>query len=167
MINSSIGLTAEGNLLFNSNDVVINFLKSKNIMLTILVSFLKSLVHHKNITAHLTFDEENTYTTAVTNLGIIKNPHFTGNLRYDTLIQPDDGKLGINLIEHANIVDLLRLFYQLQKGRFSGLPKIKSWLSQQVRIDVDDVVALETDGEVFQATAIEYGILPKAIYAII
>ncbi len=56
IVNSSIGLTAEGNNLFNSDDTVINFLKSRNVILAIWVTFLKSLIRHKNIRAQLFFN---------------------------------------------------------------------------------------------------------------
>lgn len=167
IINSSLGMTAEGNFCFNSNDAMISFLKSKNVTLAIWVSFFKSLTRHKNIRAYLTLGNQTAYKTEITNLGIIKNVHFTGNLKYDTTIQPDDGTLGVNLIEYATIFDQLRILRFLLKGKFGGLPKTKVWVSQQVRIDVDQVAALETDGEVFRAKSIEYAVLPKALSVIV
>jgi diacylglycerol kinase family enzyme len=100
---------------------------------------------------------------AVTNLGVVKNPHFAGSFCYDTPIKPDDGKLGVHLSMGLSLCGRIRLLAALRRSRFRGRPNTMSWMATRVSVKGDQGFALEADGEVIHADRAEFQILPKRV----
>jgi diacylglycerol kinase family enzyme len=163
IITASLGFTALSNLLFNEGDFIINKLKSLNLMnLAIYYTVLKTLLKYKNdhIVVRYESHEEK---IRVTNLSIVKNPNITDNFRYDQDIRPDDGLLGVNYCYDMSKLGVINVLKDLMRGKFSGKPKRKSILTKNIKIDAEDFLLLETDGEVQLARDIEFSIMPKAL----
>ncbi len=97
LINASIGVTAEANALYNSRARFIALVQSISHEAAVVASALQTIVCYQNIAAELSLERRPARTFKITNLGVIKNPHFAGGLCYDTAIRPDDGRFGINL----------------------------------------------------------------------
>ena len=100
---------------------------------------------------------------AVTNLGVVKNPHFAGSFCYDMPIKPDDGRLGVHLSMGLSLRERIGLLAALRRSRFQGRPKTMSWMATRVSVKGDRVFALEADGEVIHADRAEFQILPKRV----
>ncbi len=163
MINSSIGITAEANASFNDPTRFIRAARRLSVDAAITAAVLKTLVTYRDIGCRLVIDGEDAGVFSVSNLGVIKNPHFGGAMCYDTPIEPDDGQLGINLCERLTTFRALTTLAALHRRRFHGRPGTRSWMGQTVRVEGDRAFALETDGEIVHAHVAEFTVLPRAI----
>ena len=147
IVNSSLGILAEGNHLFNKGDAVINRLKKRWVNGTINYSAIKTMMVYKNF--GVTFSMNNdSFQTQVSNMSIIINPNFTGSYCYDTPITPQSDYLCVNLCENMSRPEQLYTFYQFGKGRFLGLRKTRAWNTPEVKIVPEKQVPFEMDGEV-------------------
>lgn len=163
VINASIGITAEANAIFNSRLRFLKILQSISVDAAIAAAALKAISTYHNILCQLTVNNGKDEMFSVTNLGIIKNPHFAGSLCYDTLIEPDDGKLGINLCAGLSLWERAGMLVALYNHRFHGYPKTKSWMATRLSLKSDQVFALEMDGEIAHTNSAEFDIIPKRV----
>jgi len=160
--NASIGITAEANLLFNTGDFLLNILKPRFANLAILYAAIKTILIFKSSPVKLYYDNQ-FKNVSLSNLSIVKNPNISGSFKYDQIIQPDDGMLGLNYCHNMNFIELLKTLLDLHNGKFSGRPKRVSTLIINMRIESTKFLALETDGEVELASDIEFSLIPKAM----
>jgi diacylglycerol kinase family enzyme len=163
LLNCSIGLTAEGNAIFNARKKLITKLQKISVDAAIMVSALTAIFTFKNIICSLKIDNEKEQKIRVSNLGVIKNPHFTGSLCYDTPIQLDDGKLGVNVLMNLSLLERIRALIDLSNHRFQGRPKTKCWLANSLSVRSDNNFSLEIDGEVIKTNSVEFKLIPKAV----
>jgi diacylglycerol kinase (ATP) len=163
LINASMGVTAEGNALFNSRIKLIKMLQMISVDAAIIAAALISILNYRNIPCQLIIENSEAQNLSVTNLGIIKNPHFTGSLCYDTPIEPDDGNLGINLCIGLSLLERISMLVALYKHRFQGRPKTKSWTAKSLSIKSNQFFALEMDGEVIHTDYAKFNVIPKRV----
>ncbi len=160
--NSSIGVTAEANYLFNQNTGIIGFLKNKLTDLAIIYAALKTIFTFRNYPISIEYNGVKKE-MRISNLAVLKNPHVSGNFVYDQKIKPDDGKLGLNICEDMTKWELIKTLLDLSKGVFSGKIKRHTVFTKEIRIITSDFKALELDGEVFKGKHPHFSILPKTI----
>jgi diacylglycerol kinase family enzyme len=163
LCNASIGITAEANSLYNSRPLLIQALKRFSVNAAITAVALKTLLTYHNLAVEILGDDRWRETCRVTNLGIIKNPHFAGNFRYDTPVSPDDGRLVVNLSRDQSFLQRILLLIQLQRGRFLGFPNTRSEETTRLAVSSEQTFAIEMDGELEFAQSAIFTILPKAI----
>ena len=163
LINASIGLTAEANAFFNLHSTFMKMLQRMSVNTAILYAALRTVLTYRNRSCQLTVNNGEKQNFLVTNLGIIKNPHFTGTLCYDTAIEPDDGKLGINLCMGLSLCERIGMLIALYNHRFKERPKTKLWLATRLSVKSDNFFALEMDGEVIHTNSAEFNIMPKRV----
>ena len=163
IINASLGITAEANANFNAPTSFVRAARKLSVDAAIVASVLTALATYRDIPCRIAVDGADEGTFSVSNLGVIKNPHFAGSFCYDTPIEPDDGMLGVNLCERLSPFQALATLAALRRRRFSGRPKTRSWLGERVSVEADSVFALETDGEIVRARRAEFSALPRMI----
>lgn len=163
IINSSIGITAEANYLFNNPDKILNQLKKFNTGLAILYSALKTIIKNKNIEIKIETTENKLSSYSLTNLGIVKNSHFSGNFRYQSPICYSNGKFDIHICQNMNKIDIMKLFVALQSGKVRNSEKFISWQSDSLNISSSQDFAVEFDGEVIRSNNIKYSVLKEYI----
>lgn len=163
LINASVGITAEANALYNSKVPLIVRIKRFSHEAAVIASALMTIFRYKNIPCKLTLNNERAQKFNLTNLGVIKNPHFAGNLCYDTELSADDGNLGVNLCSDMAKLETVRTLLRLYKRKFSGYPKTYSWLAKELFLESERPFALEMDGEVIQASQARFKILAKGL----
>jgi diacylglycerol kinase (ATP) len=161
--NASLGITAEANASFNAPTRFIRVARRLSVNAGIVASVLQTLVAYCDIVCRIAIDGNEEGAFSVSNLGVIKNPHFAGSFCYDTPIEPDDGKLGVNLCEQLSVVEVFTTLAALSKRRFRGRPKTRCWIGERVSVEGDRVFALETDGEIVRARSAEFSVLPGRI----
>jgi len=110
LINASIGITAEGNFLFNNPDRILKYLKRLNTNSAILYSALKTIFGYRDFKAEIRKDEGKPTKVNITNLNIIKNPNVSGDLSYGYTADYNDGKMNIHLAHDMNKFEVLQLF---------------------------------------------------------
>jgi diacylglycerol kinase family enzyme len=163
IINASIGITAKANAIYNSCLPFIKQIQRISIEGAIFVSALKTIFTFQNIPCQIALEGSPPLSYRLTNLGVIKNPHFAGGLCYDTPVKPDDGRLGVNLCAGMTIMESIKTLARLYKHRFRGCLKTYSWSTTSLSVSSEQPFALEMDGEVVQAKQAEFRLLPKQV----
>jgi diacylglycerol kinase (ATP) len=161
--NASLGITAEANALYNANDRMIRGLQKYSIEAAIAVSALRTIFTYRNIPCRVRIGDRSPFFIPVTNLGIIKNPHFAGALRYPLDIGPRDGNLGLCLCRGMSRPEAVRILVRLYQGRFPDLPGTSSWISSEAAVSSGRSFALEMDGEVVRTRNAGFRVLPKVL----
>jgi diacylglycerol kinase (ATP) len=163
IINSSIGITAEGNVIFNSPGPLLRFLKTYSTPAAILYAAMTALVRHKNQRFTLGTDGWPEMHVNLTNLGVVKNPHLSGTLHYGTPAHYDDGMFGIHMAEEMGYTERLRLLQALSHGRFDGTQKTFSTVAPGLTVSSSSAFAVELDGEIRTADHVEFSVVSQAI----
>lgn len=160
--NASLGVTAQANWFFNHGDWFIRFFKNRWTDLSILYTAVRTIWAFQNFPARLTF-EGKTLDQHLSNLAVLKSPFVSGSFRFDDPVERDDGLLGVDICLDMSKMELLGTLVGLAKGRFRGRPKTMIFPTNQLHVQTDTAVALEMDGEVFQAYEVRFSVIPKAI----
>ena len=158
VINSSIGIIAQANYLFNSRERIVRWLKSRWVEGTIWYSALKTLFASRNVPVKIKIGKER-YSTEATSLSVVINPHVSGNFCYDFNLSPQSDFLGVALCEKMGILSRLRTLFSLARSKFSGLPKTRSWRTDAIEIIPSTLTPLELDGEIYVARRIRIKLL--------
>jgi diacylglycerol kinase family enzyme len=162
LINASLGITAEGNNLFNKPDLILRRLKQFSTKAAILYSAIKTTLTYRNLNAEI-FVNGNKLKTNITNLGITKNPHFSGDFCYDSRASYDRGKYNVHLAHDMNKLDVLNLMKALTTSSFSKIEKTISWLTDNIKVNSENNFAVEFDGEIVITKKVEFNVLNKFI----
>ncbi len=163
LINASIGITAEANHFFNNPDLILKKLKKTNTGLSILYSALKTILKYKNFDIKIKSAGTGELGINLTNLGIVKNPNFSGNLRYNSVKKLNSGKFDIHLCYGMSMLEIISLFNNLQKGSFYQIAKKRCWQSSEIKIFSNENFFIEFDGEIIKTNSAVFEILPKLI----
>jgi diacylglycerol kinase family enzyme len=159
IINASVGITAEANASFDSDSRFIRAASKLSVDAGIVASVIRTLATYSDIPCRISVDGHDEGEFLVTNLGVVKNPHFAGSFCYDTQVDPDDGKLGINLCERLSSLQVLATLAALSRTRFRGRPKTRCWTGERVAVEGRREFAVEMDGEVVRARRAEFAVL--------
>ena len=162
LANSSIGVGATANWLFNQETFLIRFLKSRWLNLAITYVTIKSILNFRNYPIELRSHNKKR-NLILSHMSIIKNPHVSGDLKFDQEIAPDDGKLGLNICENMSKLELMAVMIDLKKGKFSGKPKRHSYFIKDLQVKPNGLIPVELDGEIELIKEINYSIYPGAI----
>ncbi len=163
LINASAGIAAEGNALFNKPDFLLAWLKMHATPLAILYAALRALAFHRNRPLTIESPGHPAQQYRLTNLGIVKNPHFSGSLRYDMPALYDNGSMGVFVAEEMNLCERIRLLRALSCGDFGRLAKTHTWQASHLTIAAPSCFPLELDGEIHQASRAEFSVLPRIL----
>jgi diacylglycerol kinase (ATP) len=123
LINASIGMTAEGNFNFNNPDGILKYIKKKSSKWAIIYTALKALLHYKNQSVQIYSEGWGAKAVKLTNLGITKNPHFSGDLSYGGKPVYDNGLLQMYLSYNMNIITRLKTFSGFTNAQISYTKK--------------------------------------------
>jgi diacylglycerol kinase family enzyme len=163
LINASVGATAEANFLFNNPGPVLRVLKRTWVDGAIFWAALSTLARFRNLEARIEIEGEGPCDVRLSNLGVVKNPCFSGGFRYDVPQRPDDGWFGVHLCKDLGKTGLVRTLVALGMGRFQGLPGASSRQARAVDVQADRPFAVETDGEVIRTRHARFHLLPGEI----
>jgi len=162
LINASLGITAEGNNLFNNPDFILRSLKKINTQSAITYTIIKNILTYKNFEVTIGGTNES-FTANISNMGILKSPFFTGKLRYlsDPLL--DNGLFDVHLYQSLSKMKLLKLFFNLSKGKSDASLNKIFWRTDRIKISSDQMFAVEFDGEVITTKSAEFSVIPGLI----
>ena len=164
LINSSIGVTAEANGLFNRPNAILSVLKRWATPLAIIYAAVHSIFRRRTQRLAISIDGSPIEVRRISNLGIVKNPHFAGSLRYDSPYVPGDGHFWIHTLDAMSVPRLLVALARLATGRVSDQPGVTSQRADSIRINSLQPFALEGDGEVVYALAATVRVLPRLFH---
>jgi diacylglycerol kinase (ATP) len=161
LVNASIGVTAEANGFFNNPDRQIQYLKRFHVPSAILYAAIKTILSYKNIHAWVLSTETGLKAVDLSNLGVVKNPHFSGSLHYPIGVDYGSGMFSINLCHNLHRIGLFSVLGRLARGKFDEGEKTCSWCTGALDVFSDRPFAIEYDGEIMTTTVAHFGILPR------
>jgi diacylglycerol kinase family enzyme len=164
VVSASLGVVADANASFNRGSAPLPFLKRRWTTGAILWAGVATIVAHRNIEATLRLEvghEIMERAASITNLSVLKTPYLSGTFRYDTIVDPDDGRFAVNLCEGMTRLRTMRALVDLSRGHFQGRPGCRHWRSSRLEVETTRDVALELDGEVVKAARVSFEILPE------
>ena len=163
LINASIGATAEANGFFNRPDRILSFLKHRATGPAILYAAVVTLLRRPSRRLVFSLDGRPCKEARVANLGVVKNPHFTGSLRYDSPYRPADGRFHVHMLADVTRPRLLLALARLARGRFSGQRGARSWQATRLTVRADLPFAVEGDGEVVFTRDASFSLVPRQL----
>jgi diacylglycerol kinase (ATP) len=161
LINASVGVTAAANLLFNNPDRILRVLKTFSTPTAIMYAALKTILRYRNIEATVQMPYSGPCRINLTNLAVLKNPHFSGDFRFPVDAVYDDGRFIVGLFHNMNTIDLLHALNELRGGGRLDGRKAVTWLTQMLTVTADRPFAVEFDGEVVSTTSVRFDLLPR------
>jgi diacylglycerol kinase family enzyme len=163
LVSASLGVTAAANAFFNEEkDRVLRLLKARWVDGAVVYAALVALCRHGNLAGRLELPEGEE-TVALSNLSVLKTPHLSGCLRYDTPVAPDSGRLAVNLCAGMSRPQLVSVLAGLVRGRFCGRRGTHHWTVDRLQVDLAAPAPLELDGEVVTARRVVFDVLPERI----
>ena len=162
-INASVGITADASHFFNGQGPVLRFLKRFSPASGIGYAALRTILGHRARPMTMTLDDKTTLRASVKNLGIAKNPHFTGALCYDSPHEPSSGRFYVHLLRSVSPLGLALALLRLCRGRFGGQKGAESWRARRLIVQADQPFLVEGDGEVVSAREACFSIMPRGL----
>lgn len=162
-INCSIGITAKANAFCNSKSPFVERIRRMSVEASVIYCALKTLFKYTNIACAVEIPNQQKREFPITNLGVIKNPHFAGGLCYGTDIKPDDGKLGVHLAFGMRKCEVIKTLVNLYKHRFPRGAKTRTWFPPKLTVRSEDLFTLEIDGEVITTDYVKFDLLNKVL----
>jgi len=163
LINASAGLTAEANAFFNDPDRILQWLKQRYTNLAILYAATHTILRYKNEEMTISFPDADATSVPVTNLGIVRNPHFSGGLRYGDGQTVQNGMVDVHLCHGTGIPGRLRLLVALARGTFDHLPLTMSRQTPSLCLNAPRPFSLEMDGEIVVTKGAVFTVLANHI----
>ncbi|MEV6275148.1 diacylglycerol kinase family protein [Nocardia sp. NPDC051832] len=162
LLNASMGLVAEGNHFFNTAPGLVQRLKRLNVEAAIMYSALRNIATFRPLEIDI-HGEDWKHPGPITNVGVLKTPHFAGGMRYDTGVQAADGQFDVNIWSPASRPKIVGLIAGLYQGKFSESPLATCRRAGVVDLNPRQPTALELDGEVAVVTSARLEVLPAAL----
>lgn len=139
--------------------------KGKSGPLLYLINIISSLVNYKFVTAVISVDGTDTENEILSmNVGICK--YNGGGMISVPGAVPDDGLFDLTVINRMSRPDILMSLRRLYDGTINKHPKVDSFTGKSIRVESDDRIMLETDGESLGHTPLEFNIIPKSVKVI-
>jgi diacylglycerol kinase family enzyme len=155
LIGASFGTAAYGNYLFDRGAGVLGWLKPRWTGGAIAWAALSAIAGHRNVHAE--------GVPPFASLSVMKSRHLSGSLSFDSAAGMDDGQFAVHICDATSRRKLLRVLWNLQRGRFSGTPGCRSWVSSKVELGTEAPIPCEVDGEIVEGQRFEIAILPERI----
>ncbi|GMV14422.1 MAG: hypothetical protein HS104_19840 [Polyangiaceae bacterium] len=162
VISASFGVTAEANAFFNRGDALLRALKRRWTGAAIAYAALRTLCLHSAARGRVRVGGRD-FAVSLANLSIMKTPHLSGSLRYDTPVGGASGLVAVNLCETRSRARLAQTLANLGRGRFVGQPGTRHWMAEALEVELDDERLLELDGETVRARRAWFDLLDERI----
>ena len=163
LVNASVGVSAEGNAIFNHSHGFIPRLKQCGTGIGIAAAALSAIARHADLEAVLSIDGTPERSASVSNLAILKSPGIGGAMRAPAQASADDGRFGFWLEEGLTRAGLLGLFFQLLAGRVTPGAGTTIRRCTAVRVRARAPFLVEYDGETVSAQDVTFSVLRGAI----
>lgn len=140
--------------------------KGKGGPLLYLINIFSSLVNYKFVNAVISVDGRDMENEILSiNVGICK--YNGGGMITVPGAIPDDGLFDLTVINRMSRPNILLSLRRLYDGTINKHPKVDSFTGKSIRVESDDRIMLETDGESLGHTPLEFSIIPKSVKIII
>jgi diacylglycerol kinase family enzyme len=164
LVNASVGITANANHYFNNPDGILKGVKSVSAQLAIAYAAVRTLWSYQPPQIQVSHAQEGEKSVRVTNLGIIKNRHFSGSFKYGDGAEQDSGDFYVYLCHELNRVQCLRALAGLLQGSFKTTQKTRKYRSRSLRLRASEPFNVEVDGEVMRSRDLEVTVEPRRLW---
>ena len=123
LLNASMGITADANAYFNHPDLPLATLKRHWTAAAIRYAALHTIATYAEHRCRMRIGGLSSRDVRVTNLGVVKNPHFAGSYCYDRGFEPSRRHFHVHLCEGMSTTATLYTLWHLSHGHFRGLPQ--------------------------------------------
>jgi YegS/Rv2252/BmrU family lipid kinase len=134
--------------------------------LAYIAAVIKTIFMYKGRKAKIKIDnlvfEENTLLVAVAN-----GKYYGGGMLPAPKAEMDDGYFDICHIKHVGKAKMLILFPKFIKGKHESIKEVSMYKGKEIRIEANEELPVNMDGETFYSRQIEFGIIPMGINIII
>jgi diacylglycerol kinase (ATP) len=161
-VSASLGIVASANARFDGPGPMLANLERHWVRGAILYAAVRTILGWRNLDATLTIEEMSSR-VRLTTLSVGKTPWVSGRFHYDTPVEPDDGRLLVNLCEGMTRIRALGTLVALARGRFDGRPGTRWWRVPALTVALDEPSDLELDGELFRARIVRYEVLAQRV----
>ena len=161
--NSSVGITADANAIYNNKSIILQNIQKMSLEGAILSSAVWSLYRHKPLLCSLSWDANKEQLFRINNIGILKNPHVAGAMKYNVDISSTDGLMAVFLCRDMTRVEILGTLFQLYRHQCPQHPKTRLFKTKRLVIQAQNPFALECDGEVEKAMWASFEIMPQIL----
>jgi YegS/Rv2252/BmrU family lipid kinase len=136
--------------------------KGKGGPLLYLINIFSSLVNYKFVNAIISVDGTNIENEILSmNVGICK--YNGGGMMAVPGAIPDDGLFDLTVINRMSRPNILWSLRRLYDGTINQHPRVDSFTGKSIRVESDDMIMLETDGESLGHTPLEFSIIPRSV----
>jgi len=163
IVNASIGITAEANRFYNERSGLMERVKRRGTGVAMTWAALHGLFRAGVTELTVENGSGSARRFRVRNLGIVKNPHFAGRLRYDSPHDPTSGDFFVHILGDVGLRRAVTTLAGLARGRFVGRSGTRSWRASRLTVSGSAPFAVEMDGEVITTRSAEFSILPQRI----
>jgi len=148
LLNSSLGLTASANQFFNSPNRTLAFLKRSSSSLSIYYAALHTLFNYTppRIAEKRCSGKKS---ARINNMSIVISPYLSGSFCYPELVKAGDGKFGVYCCSEMNRWEVMGTMSGMMKQRFDDSAKRTKFTREEIELITDDLLSIESDGEVF------------------
>ena len=165
IINASTGVGALGNYFFNISRVV-KMLKKLSFEIANLYTLVNVLMKASSQEYELCLYQEKkmivTQKKYFSNIGILKNKHVSGTMKYDSNVTANNHLVDIVTIDKVPRFALLKIMLDLTKGVFLGKKFTHLWSAQELTLSSLNPFLFEIDGEVFKDVKhVKCSVLPE------
>jgi len=163
LINASIGLTADANQFFNGGDAVLRALKRVSAGTSIAYAAAHTLFINRKRRLQVQVECAAPFGAVVTNLGIVKNPNFSGAFTYGSRFEPASGYFYVHLCESMSRSRVVKTLWRSRREGFQGLPLTRSWRARHLAVTAGREFPVEFDGEVLTARQATFSVRKEAL----
>jgi diacylglycerol kinase family enzyme len=136
--------------------------KGKGGPLLYLINIFSSLVNYKFVNAVISVDGTDVENEILSmNVGICK--YNGGGMIAVPGAVPDDGLFDLTVINRMSRPDILLSLRRLYDGTINKHPRVDSYTGKSIKVESEDRIMLETDGESLGHTPLEFSIIPKSV----
>lgn len=136
--------------------------KGKGGPLLYLINIFSSLINYKFVNAIISVDGTDMENEILSmNVGICK--YNGGGMIAVPGAIPDDGLFDLTVINRMSRPYILLSLRRLYDGTINKHPRVDSFTGKSIRVESNDRIMLETDGESLGHTPLEFRIIPKSV----
>lgn len=140
--------------------------EGKSNPLSYFVNLLTSLISHQSISTNILIDgkpvSEDIFSMSVA-IGLYNG----GGMKQAPNAIPNDGIFDITLITRVSRLKVIRNVLKLYDGSFIRIPQVKQFRGQEIKIEAQPPMYLETDGESLGHTPMSFETLPRSVTVIV
>jgi diacylglycerol kinase (ATP) len=166
VVNCTVGLVSVIGERFTRKGRLNLAMKRVSITLAEAVYGLESVLRWRRPVVRVRLDGQ-PLVSDLTNLAVLKVPYFAGGLSFGrSRVELDDGSFEVVLIEGRRRPGVLAVLLRAFTHRLDGHPAIRSWRARDVRVETDDPLPVEVDGEIVGRTPAEFAVVKRRLLTI-